>query len=237
VNRVPTADGGSKSALRTRVESSCGHRPATGARRADEEGWLVQLALGLGAVAIVALEGLLVAHSHVAGTLDGWLDDVVPGSRAAAYVDVTWLRYPWVVIVGAVVFAALAVPRDLPRAVACLVGPPLAVLVGEELIKPLVDRTLGGTLTYPSGSTTGAAALAAAAILVAPGRWKRVAAVAGTAYAIWMTTAVVALRWHFPTDALAGVLLGAGFVVACDAAAHLLTGRLHLTRRGGPRRG
>jgi membrane-associated phospholipid phosphatase len=188
--------------------------------------WLVQLVVGLLGVALVALEGALVAHRPVAGALDRWLQTVVPGSRATAFVEVTKLRSPSVVVVVAVLLGALSLRRDRPRAVACLIGPPLAVLVGQEMIKPLVGRTLGGTLTYPSGSTTGAAALATAAILAVPPRWKWVTAVLAVAYALWMTVAVVALRWHFPTDALGGAVLGVGVVLIVDSVMHLAAGLL-----------
>ncbi len=49
----------------------------------------------------------------VAGALDRWLQDIVPGSHAAGYVDVTWFRYPWVVVIGAVIVAAVSLRRDL----------------------------------------------------------------------------------------------------------------------------
>ena len=202
-----------------------------GATTDPDRQWRVELAFGLIGLAVVALEGLLVAHRSVAGALDRWLQDIVPGSHAAGYVDVTWFRYPWVVVIGAVIVAAVSLRRDPRRAIACLVGPPLAVVLGQEVIKPLVGRTLGGSLTYPSGSTTGAAALAAAAILAVPPRWKWVTAVLAASYALWMTIAVVALRWHFPTDSLGGSILGVAVVLVVDAVAHLVGGRILARRR------
>lgn len=200
------------------------------------ERWRVQLVVGLFGVAAVLVEGAHVAHRPVAGALDRWLQGVIPGSHAAAYVEVTKLRYPWVVVVVAVLLAAVSLRRDWPRSVACLVGPPLAVFVGEEFIKPLVGRTLGGALSYPSGSTTGAAALATAAILAVPPRWKRVTVFLAGGYALWMAVAVVALRWHFPTDSLGGAVLGIGVVLMVDAVTHLASGRI-VGRRNGRHRG
>jgi membrane-associated phospholipid phosphatase len=210
------------------IDADTSHRGA--ATTGPDQQWRFELAIGLLGLAAVALEGALVAHRPVAGALDRWLQDVIPGSHAAAYVDVTWFRYPWVVVIGAVVLAAVSLRRDPRRAIACLIGPPLAVVLGQEVIKPLVGRTLGGTLTYPSGSTTGAAALAIAAVLAVPPRWKWVTAVLAVAYALWMTIAVVALRWHFPTDSLGGAVLGVAVVLVIDAASHLVGGRI-LTRR------
>jgi membrane-associated phospholipid phosphatase len=211
------------------VDAGTSHRAAATTGR--DQQWRVELAIGLLGLVAVALGGALVAHRPVAGTFDRWLQDVIPGSHAAAYVDVTWFRYPWVVVIGAVVLAAVSLRRDPQRAIACLIGPPLAVVLGQEAIKPLVGRTLGGTLTYPSGSTTGAAALAIAAILAVPPRWKWVTAVLALGYALWMTIAVVALRWHFPTDSLGGAVLGVAVVLVVDAVSHLVGGRILSRRR------
>ncbi len=42
--------------------------------------------------------------------------------------------------------------------------------------------------------------------------------VAGAAVVILMVLAVIALQWHFPSDALAGVTLGVGIVLLIDVA-------------------
>ena len=82
--------------------------------------------------------------------------------------------------------------------------------------KPLVGRTLGGGLSYPSGSTVGAAALACAVVLATPPAFRTVSVVLGSLYAFWMTLAVVAAGWHYPTDAFAGLALGVGTVLLAD---------------------
>ncbi len=97
------------------------------------------------------------------------------------------------------------------------------------MVKPAVGRTLGGSLTYPSGSTAGAAALGVAVVLATPARFRVVAASVVGLYALGMTAAVVALRWHFPTDAVAGLAWGVGIVLVADGsawwAAHRWAGR------------
>jgi undecaprenyl-diphosphatase len=112
------------------------------------------------------------------------------------------------------------------------------------VVKPLVGRSIGGVLSYPSGSTVGAAALATAAVLAVPTRWRVATAVVVTVYALWMALAVVALQWHYPTDSLAGLAYGAGVVLMVDgsvgAAADRLGGagsgrRLLKTRQEGRR--
>jgi membrane-associated phospholipid phosphatase len=176
-------------------------------------------------VGVTGVGGLWFALRPASGVFDRWLLDLVGASRSRWFIDVTNLHHPWVVVLGAVVAAAVTFPRDRPRSLACLLGPPLALLVCELVVKPLVGRTLGGSLSYPSGSTAGAAALAVAAVLATPARWRPFTAVIGAAYAVWMAVAVVALGWHYPTDALAGLAFGVGVVLVTDGASWTVFGR------------
>ena len=101
-------------------------------------------------------------------------------------------------MVGSVVAAAVVFRRDRPRAVACLVGPALALVTCELVVKPAVGRTLGGVYSYPSGSTVGAAALATVAVLATTARWRAATVVVASLVSLWMWTAVVFLHWHYP---------------------------------------
>jgi membrane-associated phospholipid phosphatase len=106
--------------------------------------------------------------------------------------------------------------RYWPAGVLTVMGPVLAVVVAESVLKPLLGRTHYGDLSLPSGHATAVTSVVMA-FLVAfvaaglPGRvWLRrlmvlfaLLAVAGTALA------VVALDRHYATDAVAGVLTGA----------------------------
>ena len=62
-------------------------------------------------------------------------------------------------------------------------------------------------------------------MLATPPRWRPLTAVIGAAYAVWMTVAVVALGWHYPTDALAGLAFGVGVVLLADGASWTVFGR------------
>ena len=190
----------------------------------------------MGAVLLVgvAAEGLYLASRPASGRVDGYFLNLVHGSNSSWFTDVTWLRFPAVVVIGAVIAAVVTFPRDRARALACLVGPPGALLAAELVVKPLVGRTLGGQLSYPSGTTVGAAALAAAVVLATPGRWRVPVAVVASVYAVWMAVAVVALRWHFPTDALGGLVFGLGAMLVADALAFWCVDRYHRrsNRRG-----
>ncbi len=137
-------------------------------RRGQEA--VIELAAGVVLVGVGAVGGLWFALRPASGRVDGWFLDLVGASRSHWFIDLTDLHHPWVVVVGAVVAAAVTFPRDRPRSLACLLGPPLALLVCEVVVKPLVGRTLGGALSYPSGSTVGAAALATVAVLATPAR-------------------------------------------------------------------
>ncbi len=178
-----------------------------------------ELLVGVVLLAAVVVGGVYVAVRPAPGAVDVWLQQVIPGSTSRAVTAVTALRYPWCIVIGSIVASAMTVRRDRPRAVACLVGPPLALLLCELVVKPAVGRTLGGSFTYPSGSTAGAAALAVAAVLATPERLRAVAVPVAGLYALGIAVAVVALRWHFPTDAAAGLAWGVGVVLVADAAA------------------
>jgi membrane-associated phospholipid phosphatase len=188
--------------------------------------WVPELVVGVSLVALTALGGLYFAFRPSAGVLDHGLGYLVPQSRSAWFTDANHLRYPAVIILGAAAAAVVCFRRDRWRAAACLVGPPLALVSAELVAKPLVGRTLGGSLSYPSGSTVGAAALATAAVLAVPPRWQRAATVVASAYALWVTVSVIAVQWHFPTDAVAGLAYGAGTVLVVDGAFGWAAGRL-----------
>lgn len=181
----------------------------------------LELVLGALLVGAVAIGGLWFALRPASGRLDGRLLDLVTGSQSRWFIDMANSHHPWVIVTGAVIAAVVAFPQDRFRSLACLVGPPLALLVAELVVKPAVGRTLGGSLSYPSGSVVGAAAVATAVVLATPVRWRAVTAALGAVYAVWMTVSVIALRWHYPTDALAGLAWGVGVVLLVDAASWL----------------
>lgn len=190
--------------------------PATGLR---DGGAVIEMLVGGALVALVVAGGVYFAFRPGPVVVDGWFSFVVRSGRGPWFTSVTTLRYPVVIIVGAIAAAAVTFRRDRPRAWACLIGPTLALVTCELVAKPLVGRTLGGVFSYPSGSTVGAAALAAAAALASPARWRTLTVIVGSVYALWMALAVIALQWHLPTDALAGLAYGAGVVLVVDGSA------------------
>jgi membrane-associated phospholipid phosphatase len=172
----------------------------------------------LGAV-IVA--GIVLAFEPGQNALDSWGFSVFPGELHSRILGaVTDLGLAPVAGTVAVVCAAVAWRHDRRRAIACVVGPALAVLL-TEVLKEAVGRKLEGALCYPSGTTAVVTAVVAVVVLVTKGPVRVVAFAAGAMVALAEAAAVVTLRWHYPSDALAGIVLGVGTVVLADAVLHL----------------
>jgi membrane-associated phospholipid phosphatase len=126
------------------------------------------------------------------------------------------------VLIGIVVLVVVALTQDWVRAVVCAIAPLGAVLVVDQVAKPLIGRQIGGVVgSYPSGTVTAVSALAAAAVLVSPRVFRAVTAVLAAALVVGICAAVVVLRWHYPTDALGGACVGIGAVLFLDGLAHL----------------
>jgi membrane-associated phospholipid phosphatase len=180
----------------------------------------MELFLGCLLLGAAALAGLVFVHRPWPNRVDAigfWLLPADLSSRWAA--DVAQLGSLTLLITGAVALCVVAaLSRNWTRALSCLIAPIAAVLIVQSVAKPLVGRHFEGTaaLSYPSGTVTAVAALAAAAFLVVPRFAKPLMAMAGGAAIVAVCAAVVVLRWHYPTDALGGVCVGVGAVFAVD---------------------
>jgi membrane-associated phospholipid phosphatase len=131
------------------------------------------------------------------------------------------LGSPVSLVIGTVVAAVVAATYDRWRAAACVAGPLVTVVLVEYVLKPAVGRHYEGVLSYPSGNVADVAAVATALSVAAP-RWIRPAVVAAGAVAVGLITfAVIGLRWHYPSDALGGAVLGVAVVLLADGALHL----------------
>ncbi len=179
--------------------------------------------LGLTALAAAAVAGLAFVHRPWPNRLDVWGYAALPADSAAPWAhDLVIMGSLTALLVGVAVVFAAAVLRDWVRAVACATSPVLAVLIVQDLAKPLVGRHLGvAASSFPSGTVAAAAALMAAATLVAPALARPAVAVLGAVLTAGVCAAVVVLRWHYPTDALGGVAVGVGAVLTLDALLHL----------------
>jgi membrane-associated phospholipid phosphatase len=183
------------------------------------------------AVSIVAAVAMAVHPGPNA--LDRWGFRAVPHAPGSVVlVRITDIGSPVVLIAGALL-AAVVARHDRMRAVACLIGPLLAVVLVEYSFKPLVGRHFEGVLSYPSGTTANVAALATAWVLAVPRRARAAVIAAGALVTVAMSVAVTGLRWHYPSDALGGVVLGIGTVVLVDGVLHLFEIR-HRSRTAVP---
>ncbi|QKV96127.1 phosphatase PAP2 family protein [Streptomyces sp. NA02950] len=177
--------------------------------------WLGPIA-ALAALVVVVLGVVYADHSRP-GSVDRWIvqptaDSVRPPCRNVA-LTIDFLGEP----AGAAVLVVAAVAGCLllrrPRAAVFVVAGTGISVVTATLLKSLVGRTIHGAdnLSYPSGHTAFATALALATALLATGRLRlggtaatslvlAAALVAGAA----MGWAQVALGAHYPTDVLGG---------------------------------
>jgi membrane-associated phospholipid phosphatase len=201
----------------------------------------VELLLGAGLLGLAAVAGLVFVRRPWANRLDVAGFRFLPADPSARWAhDFALIGSLTVLLVGVALLLVVGAARDWVRGVACAVAPLVAVLVVQEVAKPLVGRHVGafGGASYPSGTVTAVTALAMAAVLVAPRLLRVLTAVVGLVVVVGTCAAVVVLRWHYPTDALGGVWVGAGAVLLLDALAHLpwaLTARSSPARSATPR--
>jgi membrane-associated phospholipid phosphatase len=202
----------------TRIE----YATTSPARRLPDAAMAVTAELVAGAIllAAAALAGLVFVRRPWPNRLDAWGYRVLPANLTAGWAHAfVGLGSMSGLLGGVLVVFLIGILRDRVRAVACASAPVLAVLIVQDIAKPLVDRhgVLSGGLSYPSGTVAAVAALATAITLVMPARTRLPLAVLGCLAIVGTSAAVVVLRWHYPTDALGGAAVGVGSVLVIDA--------------------
>lgn len=208
----------------TGAPSDVNRRSASGSGPSDrppEPGWMGTLVAGTILVAWTLIAAILIRYHPEANGLDRWgLSLVPPDPHNSVLIRIAGLKA--VVIAGGSVLAAVVVvTRDRARALACLISPALAVFLVEALLKPVIARRFEAVLTFPSGTVTAVAAVAAAWAIAVP-RWLRWPVIVLGALAVTLECrAVIALQWHLPSDALAGAVFGVGVVLLTDGLLHL----------------
>jgi membrane-associated phospholipid phosphatase len=80
-------------------------------------------------------------------------------------------------------------------------------------------------LAFPSGHTTAAAALSIALVLVVPPVHRMTAAAIGVLATGGVAISVVVLGWHYPSDALGGILVASAWGFAAVASLRFIDGR------------
>jgi len=195
-----------------------GVEPVTEAQSPHATG--ASLAVACVLLGAVFLGGLALRLAPGPNPLDHWGFSLLPGVLHSTVLKaITDLALAPVAAVLGLLAGALAWRHDRRRALACLVGPALAVVLAE-LLKMIVGRRLEHVLCYPSGTTAVVAALVTAFVLVTRREARTLTIVVGAVAVILETVAVVKLRWHYPSDTLAGIVLGVGGVMLADAGLH-----------------
>lgn len=193
-------------------------RPLLGPSGRYRAGWTVA-----GCAVLVAVLGVLFADQTTADRFDRVIDSPVIthlGGHDGLLVRVADLgtQIPAIAVSGVIVVACLLSGR-LNGAVLGAAAVPVADVLGERLIKPLVRRTALGGLSYPSGHTTTVVALAVTItvlLVISPPAQARMLRLLITA-AAWIVAcavavAVIGLGWHYFTDTVAGAALATGTV-------------------------
>jgi membrane-associated phospholipid phosphatase len=179
-----------------------------------------------GCAILVGLLGVLFTGQTRAdgfdGAVDSWFIALFAGHRDL----LPWLAKPGTpipaVLISAVIAAGCLIAGRLNGAVLALTAVPVADGLTDGLLKPVIDRTYLGGVVFPSGHTTAVVALTAtlAVLLLVPPqpsstRVARVLLVAIFCVAsALVAAAVIALRWHYFTDTVAGAAVGVGAVCA-----------------------
>ena len=118
-----------------------------------------------------------------------------------------------------------------------VLGPTLAIVITEYVLKPAVDRRLLGYVTYPSGHSTGVFSVATViAVLLVGDKWRswavaRIAAVVLMfAVCVLVAISLVAAGYHVPTDTVGGACVAISTVLLLAVLIDALGDRL-VTRR------
>jgi membrane-associated phospholipid phosphatase len=182
------------------------------------------------AVVATAALGVRYARTRTPGRLDRHLDGEIArrvAGHAHLLVRVVDLADPGsVIVICALLFTLLLLLNRSRVAVLAVLGPALAGGLVDLVLKPLFDRHLGSSLSFPSGHTAATSSLALVVIIamLGPSRlpWPFMArwliALAATLSVPVIAIALVGGGYHYATDTLGGLLVG----IACVLSVALL---------------
>jgi len=172
-------------------------------------------------VALACAAGVVVLHRVFVATAHGQAVDeaALSGARARLWrlqdsADLVLDSVSALAVLAAL--AAVAVVALVQRrvrlalaAVALVVGALATTQVVKRLllVRPDLDVTYALDNSLPSGHTTFAAAVSAAALLVSPVRLRPLVAVVGAAYTAVIGVGTLAAGWHRPSDVVAAALV------------------------------
>jgi membrane-associated phospholipid phosphatase len=189
------------------------------------------LIAGSACAAGAALVWVAVAMSTQARWLDvaaehGFLG--LRASRLAPFAE-TFSRTvgPVTLVVGGVLFVAIALARRRPRIAAAVAVILIGANVTTQVLKPALaiprfSEWLGTAQitpgSWPSGHSTAAMSLVLCAVLVASPRLRPTVAAVGAVFAVAIGYALVGMGWHYPSDVLGGFLVAGAWALVAAAA-------------------
>jgi membrane-associated phospholipid phosphatase len=177
-------------------------------------------------VIVIATLGLLLREQAQPDRFDSVVDTAVVASFNGHQGVLPGLALPGSTIPLIVVSIAIAVGCLIARrpngVILAVTAVPVTAFLDDRVLKHLVDRTHFGQLSFPSGHTASAMTLAAVlgVLLHDPARGtatrlaRAALVVVACAVTALVAVGVIGLRWHYFTDAVGGVALGAGTVLA-----------------------
>jgi membrane-associated phospholipid phosphatase len=221
----------------TRSELSARLLPAAGRRIA----WLIAACCA----AIVATLPLTFGRRGHPDLLDRTVDQAVKAAYGSGHHQLlTWLAVPGtqipVIALVAVIFCGCLLTRRPAGAALAIIAVPVAIVATDDVVKPLVNRTTLGFSSYPSGHASSTFAIAAvlAVVLFGPlGRTvprvlRLIVTLAAVLVGCVVSTAVIALSWHYFTDTIAGAAIGVGSVAVIALLLDLAAPRRWLAATG-----
>jgi membrane-associated phospholipid phosphatase len=181
-----------------------------------------------------------------AGRLDltalGGLEALRGPTATPIAVWIAHLADPLQVIVTVLVLMAVGFECGRGRqaiAAAALVG---VAVVSAEVLKVLLAHGRQGdglmhqvnAVAFPSGHATAATAVALAAVLVSPPRFRIPVALAAAGYAVAVCMSVLVAGWHFPSDVFGGMLVASFYFCLAVAALRVSEPRAQLAELRPP---
>jgi undecaprenyl-diphosphatase len=135
---------------------------------------------------------------------------------------------PAITVMTAILVLICLLRRRYRGAALAVISIPAAAVITERLLKPLVGRTLLGFPSFPSGHATGTFAVATAITVLlagvprAPRTVRLATAVIAYVVAAAVAATMIALGFHYFTDAAGGAAVGTGTVLAAALVIDLL---------------
>jgi undecaprenyl-diphosphatase len=178
-----------------------------------------------GVVCLLATALLAVVVAHTRGPYgfeEPALDWLGHPSARGTWLDLAHLLgAPAIGLAFAASFAFGVLRRAVLRVVVYAALGAAALLISEQVAKPLVQRTFDTEFTFPSGHVTAVSATALALWLalypLLGTRARTLTLVLGVSWTLLISLAVIGAQWHTPLDAIGAILLSIG-VVAGGAA-------------------